>query len=540
MEKSFEAALRPRVARAGRWRRIVAPLVGVVAAAGLAACEPPPAPDGRDLGVELDSPPPVRVDEGTEVVLTGAVTNHGTAPAGDVTVVYAVTGGFTVDLDLGSAATCTPVSPTQVGCTITDALAPGASLPFTAHATAGEVSGAHTHLLGTGSDGTEPKPDTNPGYTVFTTTVESLAAAPEPVGIGGGTNYLGTGRLLEAAGAGRPNENMHLAVNPYCTAKVNGDRYQSGIDPPNITQTCAAPANTEYRADGYTYAIDVPAGRPSTLDVLLWDARYNWSGTGAVDLRLNGQGFEPFTYSLHSADDTPLDHSDNPLLCTQTFHPDTPFDQGAYLGSERWNRLCSIPTSAPAGRYLLRVRNGGMVTNPVADGSNQFGIVATYASDGSGAATSLCDRVTRPNCPVVSGAGEASIQIVSDASVARIPVGPVEAHQDGRTLRIELFDPGEGMDRIRILAPTGTTSWSPVEFRWSSPGVSGSGGTVTSLRVMDGSNSRFNGRVVTIEVDLADYVPPAGNEQWLVEYVAVSGVPVTDRTTWNAAIVDQP
>lgn len=516
-------------ARRRLFRRSVVLPVAALAVLGLAACDPPPAPDGRDLGVVIDSAAPVLVEKGSAVELGGSISNYGTVAASGVTFDYGVTGGFTVDeVDLGSAGVCGAVSATHMSCTLAEQLAPGASVAFTTSLTAGGLSGSFTHVLGVGSDGTEATPDVNPGHMVFPIEVRPSPAGPSALDIGNGTNYLGTGQLLATAGVeGHPSEGVYLSVNPYCTAKENGDRYQSGY-----LGICSGSPNSEYRSSGYTYTIDVPAGRTRPIDVLLWDARYDTTSAGAIDMSFGSQGTEPFTYTLYGADATPTNDNDNPVVCSRVFGADTAFDYGPYLGSERWHRLCSISSSAPAGRYLLRVQNSGSASVPVANGTNHFGIVAAYA--GTDASTSLCDVASRPECPTVRGEGVASIYINQQNQLIRVPLGSVDASHEGRRLRIELFDPGEGMERLRVLAPSSAGTLVPMHFEWRSDNaLSGSG---TSLDVRQ---SRFNGRVVTIDVDLTGYQPPSGTGRWMVEYLA-SGTVVTDRTTWVAGISDHP
>jgi hypothetical protein len=292
-----------------------------------------------------------------------------------------------------------------------------------------------------------------------------------------------------------------------------------------------------YRPEGYTYRLEVPEGRTSSLDVLLWDARYSEAtlpgGEAAID-DYRQDGAEPFTFSLYAADATPLNPLDNPLLCTRTFQSGDAFDR-TFLGSERWNALCSVDVAHPAGTYYLRVRNGGAVTSPEGDGSNQFGIAAVYRADGSDPAGALCRPQDRVDCPVVSSAGLTSLYVNQVGNVARVRLGSIGAEQEGRLLRLELFDPGEGMSLLRVLAPTGPGTWTPAAFQWASVGVGASTGPVQSLDV---SGSRFNGRLVSIDVDLAGHVLPAGNQDWLVEYVAGGSSVVTDRTTWSGAIGD--
>lgn len=508
-------------------------IAGLIAVTGV-ACEPAPPPDGRDLGIAVDGSLPSVVPKGQQLTITGTITNHGSAPASDVSVTYVIDTGFVVDdlaVDVGAG--CTVPNDHAATCLLDGPVAPLGTVTFVAHATAGTVSGPQTHLLAVGSPGTEPAGDPNPNHLTFATRVRPAPAPPESVAIGGTRNTLGTGSLIGAALPGAPSDGYMLAINPYCTDKTNGDRFQSGY----VNGTCSGTVNAEYRSAGYTYAIDVPDGRTSPLRVLLWDARYNDDSYGigpeaAID-SFRQPGNETYTFSLYAADATPQDDSDNPLLCARTFVVDTPFDL-TFLGSQRWNELCAIGTGQPSGRYLLRVHNQGEVTVPEADGTNVFGLAAIYASQGLDPAAALCDRTIDPQCPVVSGPGEASIKVNITTAIARVPVGPVDAAQEGRRLVLRLFDPGEGGQFIRVLAPTGPNSWAAAPLQWSTEnGLSGSG-----LQI-DVTQNRFNGHLLTITVDLAGYLPPEGNEQWQVEY-QFSGHEVTDRTTWQAAIEDVP
>lgn len=420
-----------------------------------------------------------------------------------------------------------------------------------------------------------------------------------PVPLGSPRNFFGTGQLLASAGTGFPAEQIFQSVNPYCTDKVNGDRYQSGYD----GGTCSGSVNTEYRASGYTTYIDVPESRTSAIDVLLYDARYSedlaacpvplvydwtkadgsagfddygsnrtfsgpdrrwWNGSAWIEL-LAGQsasarywqtrtskcpspdaaiddyrqaGGDNYTFTLQKADNTPLDDSDNPVMCAKTFTPTTPFDNlsfaTAYLGSTRWNLLCTIPLGAsyPAGRYVLNVHNQGSASSPENDGSNQYGVVARYTNaSGHG----LCDGRVTLNCPRVFGKDAISVRAASDASVASFYLAEIAAEHNGKILKLELFDPGEGGNSIAIMKPTGTNSWAKVSFDWSSPGVGS--GTTTDLDV---TGSRFNGKLVSISVKLDGYNPPSDNNWWKIQYTFTAGVTVTDRTTWSARVVGDP
>ena len=438
----------------------------------------------------------------------------------------------------------------------------------------------------------------------------SFAEYVLPVPMGSPRNFMGTGLLQQLAGTGIPNEELFMSINPYCTDKVNGDRHQSGYD----GGTCAGTVNGEYRPTGYETYIEVPANPPASIDVLLYDPRYNedeyntgvllsntcvmtypgnwievaafaqprrldgpaqyqtrvggnWSSTVTLqpgyywnfnnsvryryklgvetctpqykmeaaidDFRQDGE--EPYTFSLYAADSTPLNDSDNPLIagCTATYQHDTPFNYGPYLTSYRWNKLCTI-TNPQEGRYILRSRNGGAITSPEGDGSNQYGVVARYINaSGFG----LCDGRTDATCPRVYGKESLSVRAASTATTAQFFLAEIAPEHTGKTLRLELFDPGEGGRNLRILRPTGANTWTRQSFSWSAPGVGS--GTTDNLPVQSGGTDRFNGKLLTIDVSLSGYSPPANNNWWKIEYEFAGGG-VTDRTTWAASVLGDP
>ncbi len=412
-----------------------------------------------------------------------------------------------------------------------------------------------------------------------------------PVPLGSPRNFFGTGTLLASNPvSGFTPEYLYEAVNPYCTLKENGDRYQSGYS----GGICSGTANSEYRSTGYQMYIDVPAGRSSAIDVRLYDARYNiaqnmgtpngtiqgyeacyrdlggdqtvtgplnyWGSAGwtvlapgvtasaryvrdpiqgttdnAIDAKVAcGAGEEDYTYTLFQADNTPLNDNDNPQVCQKAFAVDTPFDGYTYLGSGRWNTLCSIPRTWPSGRYIVRVTNSGAITNPAANGSNNWGLVAKYPWWSS---TGLCDGRTNTMCPRVYGVDAISVMAAAKTSVASFFLAEIAPEHAGKQLKLELFDPGEGGQSIEIMRPTGTNgnTWTPASFSWKADGATPASGSGTSLDV---TAQRFNGKLVEVNVDLNGYNPPSNNRWWQIRYT-FSG-DVTDRTTWSARVTGDP
>jgi hypothetical protein len=443
-----------------------------------------------------------------------------------------------------------------------------------------------------------------------------------PVPLGSPRNYFGLGRLLvDNPVAGAEAELLYQSVNPWCTDKYDGDRYQSktfGNSGGGTVTNCPGTANNaDYNGTkGYELFVEAPANRTSAIDIRLYDPSYNlqcntptytysnwtradgssgydtyspsrsfsgpgrryWNGSrwvelnagqsassqfwqtaqtatesgcadatdNAVDSKWGGAASDEwYTFSLYSADNTPLDDNDNPLICTETFTKDTPFDGYNYLGSRRWNNLCGpITTAMPSGRYIVKVRNGGGVTSPIASGSNQWGMVARYqGASGAGLCDGRAEPPTARVCPRVFGKDAISVYANTESGVAAFYLAEIESSHAGKKLKIELWDPGEGGNNIQFLKPTGANSWgSPATFTWESRDNSGAlvsqGGPTTQLGV---TGSVFNGRLVIITIDLAGYAPPTGNDWWKIQYTFSSGAGnVHDRTTWGARIIGDP
>lgn len=258
----------------------------------------------------------------------------------------------------------------------------------------------------------------------------------------------------------------------------------------------------------------------------------------AVDLNLYN-GDHSFTYTLYGADETPLNDGDNlPVTnCSQTFSKSTSFTSGiTFLGTNRWNRLCTITTGMRAGRYILRTTN--TVGERYAAGANNFSIVAKYTSAGYTAGSALCDARSVATCPRVYGKDAISVFADQKGSTADFFLAEIEPIHVGKKLQIDLFDPGEGGDNIQLRRPTGANTWDGVSFTWSASNGE-SGGPTTSLDV---TGSKFNGQTVQLVIDLAGYDPPDNNRWWQIRYNFESGpnASVTDRTTWSAKVVGDP
>ncbi len=180
------------------------------------------------------------------------------------------------------------------------------------------------------------------------------------------------------------------------------------------------------------------------------------------------------------------------------------------------------------------------------------------------ASNAICTDLTGAAvCPSVSAVDDLPIYIDSEDEfgaalfaaneVVELYLAPVPQEHAGKTLRIQLFDAGEGMDYLQVLDPTGT----PVTFTWFSDacartGFCGAGGNGADLvggtssstgcaatPCLSVTGNRFQNNDVTIEVPI-----PSGytctNCFWKVRYKPGGGGTVTDATEWSIAITGDP
>jgi hypothetical protein len=253
-------------------------------------------------------------------------------------------------------------------------------------------------------------------------------------------------------------------------------------------------------------------------------------------------GVPATTFSLYSADTTPLDDSDNSLLSATncgtsaypnpaTFGPGYADGTRTIMGEDGWADLCVIPTSAPAGKYLLKVRNS---STDGASGLNGYSVMASYTND----IGAVCDGRTDTMCPKVAGKNWISIYANYGGSTATFFLAEINREYAGKTLQITLFDPGEGGNTIEILDPTGT----PQRFVATDMGVDGvsPGNPLPSSTLLDVTGSRYNGKYVQLSIDLpGNYGASYTQYWWKIRYKFLSSG-VTDRTTWGVRVLGNP
>jgi hypothetical protein len=146
--------------------------------------------------------------------------------------------------------------------------------------------------------------------------------------------------------------------------------------------------------------------------------------------------------------------------------------------------------------------------------------------------------------PRIYAVNDMSIFTGGVASNSSFYLAEVEETYAGKSLTIDLYDPGDGnlgnFD-LSILKPDGTTA----QCSYSNPaGTMGSVGAC-KIRTRDASNAsnpnRYNGRWLKIVVQLdAGYTCTTGACWWKVKYEYTVGARPTDRTVWRANITGDP
>ncbi len=406
---------------------------------------------------------------------------------------------FSPDWSTGSIPECPPPSTTTTTTTIpvptssTSTTTTEATIPTTTESTVPPTTSSPTTVPPTTAPPTTEPPET-------TTTFPTLLVRP---------------RGMTAAPA-------------VASPKVAGASVGAAVAARPILRA-SAPANAA------AAAVPAAAAAPGQVPCVPYET---WEP--AFDIPLANTADEPYTYTLFSADGTPLDDADNPIKCQRTYVTTDAFSPYTFLGSHRWNTMtmgvdgtpsCLINPSDRSGKYILRVTNSGAGASG-ARHANLYAAVARYTDapdDG------LCDSRVDPLCPRVYGKDAISVYANTQAATAAFYLAEIDREHTGKRLKIELWDPGEGGQTIRILAPTGSDTWDPVSFTWRDEVTA----PVTDTQ-LDVTANRFNGRLVTIMVDLAGYDPPADNQWWKVEYQFVDGSAVTDRSTWSAGVIGDP
>ena len=306
--------------------------------------------------------------------------------------------------------------------------------------------------------------------------------------------------------------------------------------------------------DGYTFVVDVPSGAGAVaIEVfepglctdadtsdLLYSANDNyWGGP-----RLN--------FRVFANDNTLLNHADNlattPVASNLYGLNDCTGGSGA---GGRWYTLYTIP-AATANEGLWYIQ-ANVRQNVLEYNLNSFAIRARPTSD-----TQLCTSMLDTTCPDLYALDWLSVfrpnfgggVLVGQPS--EFFLANISDDHAGKTVEITMFDPGEGMDNIQFLDPSGNEV--DFDFRLANCSVgqvcgnnavwpettAGNNDDCSGVPCLDVTASRFQDQwiVMTSPLD-ASYV--CGSDcWWKVRYTPRAAATVTDRTTWGVRVIGGP
>jgi len=355
-------------------------------------------------------------------------------------------------------------------------------------------------------------------------------------------------------------------IHGYYTGRKMGDRYSSQCLHNGAGSGCTknderretvyTPGDEQNASGGYVYGVELAAGA-SDLSLEIFDGPFTRGGGDLILTGDNPQGGDPgptTVFILYGPDPTPLNTSDNEVLCTMRFEARDPYadfngdgstwydvanpwatsqdDQDhdgdldwddveiAYPGGvvALWDEMCpgTVLDRGP-GIYPLRV----LIENGNRRGLNRWSLRAS-TSGPTAAVYGLGDMAVYSNVDGTAGNTEFYLAEVD------------EIHA-GKSLIIELWDPGDasGNHSLRIVDPSG--SWPACE--WTSDNPSYPGGSLSHCDIPT-SSGRFDDHLVTIRVEIPSSYTCGSDCWWSIDYNYV-GV-TQDTTTWAAHIAGNP
>ena len=354
---------------------------------------------------------------------------------------------------------------------------------------------------------------------------------------------------------------------------INGDAYLPGFE------TGTSTVNPQYAPTRYyDYAVYLPPGTASG-QLHIFDPVFCGTdgggqyGTGDRWFSSSASAVSAF-YTLYDTQETLYDTSDDTIVADSgtLFRRVAALDADLYGGSlpsgtytsctlgdvsdpadgrywhNRWWQMVGNLTGGADGRtYRLRTATtdpNNATDQRTANAQNSFALWST-ASGGT---------------PRVFGLGAMeSFSPLPGGASSTFYLAQIDAVHAGKTVVIGLWDPGDTGSlsaNVQILVP-GTSGYTAATVRWSSAkGTTNSGasactgqtGTGTSITANTGTQQKFNGCWVTIEVAIpASYTAPVAPGEsepgwWKIRYVIGGSAADTsfDVTTWQVTIRGNP
>jgi hypothetical protein len=373
------------------------------------------------------------------------------------------------------------------------------------------------------------------GWNTMTVSRTSVAEYIPPLKLGSPDNFFGNDCDPREPGCtGQPN--FWANIHGKWTDNSMGDAYSSWCTSNSDNPNC--PQNGEARDTGYLYGIQSSgAFTVEFIDL----AFHNTSGGNPTGdpIRTGDRGCEDWgpsmaadcgptmVVTLYAPDPTPLDVSDNTVLCTATVPPQPqglPADPYAWAtpdGQACWTR-------SGTGTFILQVRHLDPGATTDRSGLNRYSV-----------------RADGPAGTNLFALGDFSLYNNVGGSVTEFYLAEVPNYYNGKTFVVELWDPGDapGGGTLSVVDPTGFVFDDGACRIYTRPDTSSSwtqlGGLPTGPDCEKNiAPQEHNGEWLKFEMDLPATYTCSPDCWWEMRYSYPGGV--NDTTTWRAYMIGNP
>jgi hypothetical protein len=405
---------------------------------------------------------------------------------------------------------------------------------------------------------------------------DATAEFNKPVPLGSPANIMGNSPGTDrsgdptCSGSGATCSGVWAAINgpytaheqgdPYttkCTATLSDDVSQRGKNKCDVSSNENGAQNPTYKPQGYTFAVDVPASLVGqTVTVAIYDAindegNPNFTGDSIESVASNTGSTFNTQFELFKSDGSDLTVSTSPSLsmsgqCSSGTQGKLLAKSGTSVSTykNKWVSLCTFIPSI-AGVYPLVVKSSNIpsVTDSGA-GTNQFSIRATVASG------------TAPTVYAIDDMSLYTPTANSPGNVSKFYLANIGQEHRGKTLIVDLFDPGDGSSGTYTMQfrtpPGGAPSAVPGDSAGSTsckynrtgssdigPDTPNDSSNCTITTRNGSSGSLYNNKWLRVKIQIPATYTCTTDCWWTVKYDYGSGSS-TDRTVWTVSVVGDP
>lgn len=371
------------------------------------------------------------------------------------------------------------------------------------------------------------------GFPDFAITRTAIAEYIPPLKLGSPDSQFGNSCDPEDAGC-VGQANFWANIHGKWTSTVMGDAYSSWCATSTDNPSCAQ--NSLARDSGYLYGVE--ANGLGSFTVEFNDVGFfNTSGGNPTGdyIRTGDRGCEawgnnnancgPTMYlALYAPDPTPLDVSDNTLLCSTTIGPQPQVPESDPYTFNSPSGCFTVNNPGP-GTYVVQVRHVDPGATTDRAGLNRYSIRSSPGSS-------------------LFALGDFSIYNNASGFTTAFYLAEVPDFYATKTFVVELYDPGESSQPglLQVVDPSGTTfddgpcriySRNNTTVPWNLQQNIPTGSDCQESV----SPGEYNGRWLKFEMDLPSTYS-CGVCWWQMNYAYISAV--NDTTTWRAYIVGNP